>query len=125
MGIKVKGEAEIEAKIKELNFGVQRKARAALKSGAELFMKQLKGKTPVWAGEQRDPKHMVNDITSTGIKQNSGNLEIEIGYGTDTGRRVHFPNNGTSKQSPQHFVEETQAEARNAVLQEFLKHLKV
>lgn len=125
MGIKITGDAEMEAKVDALNYGVQRNARAALKSGATLFVKRLKEKTPVWSGEQSDPTHMVNDTTMTGIKQSGGELTIEVGYGKETGHRVHFPNSGTSRQSPQHFVEETQAEMHDRVLQEFFKFLKV
>lgn len=125
MGIKITGDAEMEAKVDALNYGVQRNARAALKSGANLFLNRLKEKTPIWTGEQTDSMHMVNDITSTSVKQDAGSLMVQIGYGKDTGHRVHFPNNGTSKQSPQHFVEETQAEMHDRILQEFLKFLKV
>lgn len=125
MGIKITGDAEMEAKVDALNYGVQKNARAALKSGANLFLNRLKEKTPIWKGEQTDSMHMVNDTTMTGIKQSGGELTIEVGYGKETGHRVHFPNSGTSRQSPQHFVEETQVEMHDRVLQEFFKFLKV
>lgn len=125
MGLKVTGAEQLEQKITELNYGVQKNARKALKAGTEIFVNQLKSNTPIWKQEQHDSFHMADDIKNTGVKQNGGDLTVQIGYGHNTGYRVHFPNNGTSRQSPQHFVEMTQAQTRDQILQEFLRWLKI
>lgn len=125
MGLKVTGAEQLEQKITELNYGVQKNARKALKAGTDIFVNQLKSNTPIWKQEQHDPFHMVDDIKNTGVKQNGGDLTVQIGYGHNTGYRVHFPNNGTSRQSPQHFVEMTQAQTQDQILQEFLRWLKI
>lgn len=121
----VTGDGDLLAKIQALDNGVQRNARAAIRDGAETFADALKTDTPVWSGETDDPTHMRDDIRATGVRDRGGILESDVGYGKDTGYRVHFPNNGTSKQSPQHFVEEVQERTRGKVLETFLSHLKV
>lgn len=121
----VSGEEDLLAKINALDLGVQKDARAAVVAGAEIFENALKANTPVWEGETDADEHMQDDITKTSVKQTTGELEVDVGYGQETGYRVHFPNSGTTKQSPQHFVEETQEKTRDAILAEFVRHLKV
>ncbi|QGG61795.1 hypothetical protein LB003_03645 [Loigolactobacillus bifermentans] len=113
------------AKIHALEMGVQKDARAAVKDGAEIFKDALQADTPVWSGETDAPEHMKDDIQATGVKTAGGTLTSDIGYGTTTGYRVHFPNSGTSKQDAQHFVEETQEHTRGPILAAFINHLKV
>lgn len=121
----VTGEADMLVKIQALNFGLQKNARAALRDGAEEFAASLRGGTPVWSGETDDSTHMRDDIQTSNVRDRGGNLEVDVGYGKETGYRVHFPNSGTSKQSPQHFVEETQQKMRQPILETFVSHLKV
>lgn len=121
----VTGEDDMLAKLNALEMGIQKDARAAVKEGANLFADALKTDTPVWDGETDAPVHMQDDIKATGVRDRGGELQSDVGYGKQTGYRVHFPNNGTSKQTPQHFVEETQEQMRDKVLETFLKHLKV
>lgn len=121
----VSGDADLLAKIQALNNGIQKDARAAIKDGADKFAEALRGDTPVWSGETKDPTHMRDDIKATGVRDRGGELQSDVGYGQETGYRVHFPNSGTSKQSPQHFVEETQEKMKDTILQTFISHLKV
>lgn len=121
----VTGDAELIDKIDALKYGIDRDARKAIREGADAFAEELRGETPVWSGEKADPKHMRDDIRATGVRDVDGELEAKVGYGKETGYRVHFPNSGTSRQDPQHFVEETQSKMRGKVVQIFLKHLKV
>lgn len=121
----VTGDADMIAKLNALELGVQRNARAAIKDGADKFATALRTDTPVWDGETDAPMHMRDDIRATSVRDVGGDLESDVGYGQETGPRVHFPDSGTSKQAPQHFVEETQDKMRDVVLQTFLTHLKV
>lgn len=121
----VSGDSDLLAKIEALDNGVQKDARAAIRDGAEIFANALKTDTPVWSGETDDPTHMRDDIQATGVRDRGGILESDVGYGQQTGFRVHFPNNGTAKQDPQHFVEETQEKTRDEILEAFVSHLKV
>ncbi|WP_338217941.1 HK97-gp10 family putative phage morphogenesis protein [Lacticaseibacillus salsurivasis] len=121
----VSGDSDLLAKIEALDNGMQKDARAAIRDGAEIFANALKTDTPVWSGETDDPTHMRDDIHATGVRDRGGILESDVGYGQQTGFRVHFPNNGTAKQDPQHFVEETQEKTRDEILEAFVSHLKV
>lgn len=121
----VTGDLDLLAKIEALDNGMQKDARAAIRDGAEIFTNALKTDTPVWSGETDDPTHMRDDIQATSVRDRGGILESDVGYGQQTGFRVHFPNNGTAKQDPQHFVEETQEKTRDEILKAFVSHLKV
>lgn len=125
MGLTLKGDQEMAAKIERLNYGVQRDARKALRDGAEVYEKALKANTPIYNGPDADNVHLADDTTHTGVSISTGDLTVEVGYGAKTGYYAHFPNFGTSKQDPQHFIEKTNEEAKQAVLEAFLKNLKV
>lgn len=124
MAVDIKGFADMQTALNALENGVQRDARGAVRDGAKVFADALKGDTPVWHDETDQPVHLADDIQVGGVSDKSGKVEAEVGYGKQTGYYAHFPNSGTSMQNPQHFIERTQATARDKVLAAMLTHLK-
>lgn len=108
-----------------LNHGYDRKARKAVREGAKLFGDQLKPNTPVSAVDHSGKEHLQDAVTVGNVSIASGEYEAKVGYDKIKGPIAHFPNSGTSKQDPQHFVEKTQEESREKVLQTFITNLKV
>ncbi|WP_057820038.1 HK97-gp10 family putative phage morphogenesis protein [Schleiferilactobacillus perolens] len=126
MGLKITGDDEMIAAIEELNFGVQKRAKKALVDGAEAYEKVLKAKTPEYvAGPNADNVHAADDVTHSSVSQTTGDLSVDVGYGPKSANYIRFPNWGTTKQDPQHFMEAAQEEATTPVLEAFLKNLKV
>lgn len=124
MGLTVTGDAELLAKLDQLQFGVAKNARAAVREGAQKFADKLKNNTPEWTGQTGMSGHLSQDIQLSGIRETSGETEVDVGYGKQTGYRAHFPNSGTSRQDPQHFIEKTQELMRPVVIATFISHLK-
>ncbi|MCH4170667.1 MAG: HK97 gp10 family phage protein [Lactobacillus sp.] len=121
----VTGDAEILLNIQKLSDGYDRKARKAVRAGAKTFGDQLKGNTPRSNEDRTGKVPLAQDVKVGSVTISSGEYEAQVGYGTEKGPIAHFPNSGTSKQSPQHFVEETQEQARAAVLMDFIENLRV
>jgi HK97 gp10 family phage protein len=120
----VKGEAELLLNLDKLTKGYDRRARKAVRDGANVFVNGLKQNTPV--GENDRPHtHLTDDIKHSNVSIATGQYSVDVGYGKEEGPIAHFPNSGTSKQDPQHFIEKTQAQERDAVLMEFIKNLKL
>lgn len=127
----VKGEAELLLNLDKLTKGYDRRARKAVRDGANVFVNGLKQNTPVGENDRPhthltdDIKHLTDDIKHSNVSIATGQYSVDVGYGKDEGPIAHFPNSGTSKQDPQHFIEKTQAQERDAVLMEFIKNLKL
>lgn len=121
----IQGEFELLANVDKLEKGFDRRARKAVKSGGELFLDELKKNTPVSNEDHSGLGPLVNHAKTSGVSIRTGNYSVSVGYDNIKGRIAHFPNSGTSKQDPQHFVEKTQAQTREKILQEFIKELKV
>ncbi|MDG5112785.1 HK97-gp10 family putative phage morphogenesis protein [Companilactobacillus pabuli] len=121
----VTGLEEILNNVQLLNHGYDRKARKAVREGAKLFGDQLKPNTPVSAVDHSGKEHLQDAVTVGNVSIASGEYEAKVGYDKIKGPIAHFPNSGTSKQDPQHFVEKTQEESREKVLQTFITNLKV
>lgn len=120
----IKGEAELLLNIDKLTKGYDKRARKAVRDGADVFVDGLKKNTPV-SDDDRPHTHLTNDIKKGNVSIKTGEYSVDVGYGKEEGPIAHFPNSGTSKQDPQHFIEETQAQERNAILMEFIKNLKL
>lgn len=121
----VTGAEELLNNIKVLKAGYDRKARKAVREGGKFFGKTLADDTPVSA-EDHSGKGPLRDHTKVGsVSLKTGEYEVPVGYDNVKGRIAHFPNSGTSKQDPQHFIEKTQDKTRNGVLDIFAKNLKV
>ena len=121
----VTGAEELLSNIQELQVGFDRKARKAVRQGAKYFGDELTSDTPV-SNEDHSGKGPLKDhvkVASVSVK--TGDYSADVGYDKVKGFIAHFPNSGTSKQDPQHFVEKTQDKTKDGVLQIFVDNLKV
>lgn len=121
----VTGEAELIANLEKLEKTEEKKARKAARDGAKVFQKTLKSNTPV-SSEDHSGMTPLREHTKKGnLKTNGGEYEVDVGYDRQKGYIAHFPNSGTSKQKPQHFVEKSQEESKTAILSKFVEDLQV
>lgn len=121
----VTGEAELIANLERLEKTEEKKARKATRDGAEVFQEKLKGNTPVSPVDHSGMTPLREHTKKGNLKTASGEYEIDVGYDKAKGWITHFPNSGTSKQKPQHFVEESQEESKTAILSKFVEDLQV
>lgn len=121
----VEGIDELLNNLTVLEAGYDRKARKAVREGAKVFGEQLTANTPV-STEDRTGKEPLKDSVKVGsVSIKTGEYEAPVGYDKVKGPIAHFPNSGTAKQSPQHFIEEAEEESRDKVLQKFKDNLKI
>lgn len=121
----VTGEAELIANLEKLEKTEEKKARKATRDGADVFQKKLKATTPV-SSEDHSGKTPLAEHTKKGnLKTSSGDYEIDVGYDKDKGWVAHFPDAGTAKQNPQHFVETARKLSKKEVLAKFVEDLQV
>lgn len=121
----VTGEAELMANLERLEKTEERKARKATRDGAKVFEERLKVNTPV-SNEDHSGKTPLREHTKRGnLKTTGGEFEVDVGYDKEKGYIAHFPNSGTSKQRPQHFIEKSQEESKTVVLAKFVEDLQV
>jgi len=121
----VEGDAEMILNVDKLVKGFDRKARKAVKAGGETFGDDLKGNTPVSAIDHSGKVPLAQNVIVSNVSIASGDYEVKVGYGREKGPIAHFPNSGTSKQDPQHFVEESQVQAKPKILKNFVENLRI
>ncbi|WP_431814583.1 HK97-gp10 family putative phage morphogenesis protein [Limosilactobacillus portuensis] len=121
----VTGEAELIANLEKLQKTEEKKARKATRDGANVFEEKLKNFTPV-SSEDHSGMTPLKDHTKKGnLKTTGGEYSIDVGYDKEKGWIAHFPNSGTSKQKPQHFVEKSQEQSKTEILAKFVEDLQV
>ena len=123
----VTGEAELIANLTKLEKTEEKKARKATRDGAKVFQEELRKWTPVASkGSDHSGKTPLKDHTKHGnLKTNGGDYSVDVGYDKDKGWIAHFPNAGTSKQHPQHFIEKARAQSKKEILAKYIEDLKV
>lgn len=121
----VEGEAQMLLSVTQLTEGYDRRARKAVRSGGQMFAEKLKSDTPVSDEDHSGLGPLANHVKVGSVSIKTGDYSVDVGYDSSKGRIAHFPNSGTSKQSPQHFIEKTQSKMREPILIEFIKDLKV
>ncbi|PKR84866.1 HK97-gp10 family putative phage morphogenesis protein [Heyndrickxia camelliae] len=82
----------------------------ALKEAGKRLAQRLRENTPV---DGKTDEHMRDDVRVSGVKDG----EVTVGFGKDTAWRAHFVEMGTIKQRPQGFIQRTEEEMRNEILQ--------
>lgn len=121
----VTGEDELIANLEKLQKTEEKKARKATRDGANVFEEKLKNFTPV-SSEDHSGMTPLKDHTKKGnLKTTGGEYSIDVGYDKEKGWIAHFPNSGTSKQKPQHFVEKSQEQSKTEILAKFVEDLQV
>jgi len=121
----VTGLEEMLNNVSMMDASYDRKARRAVKEGAGVFGEKLTSNTPVSDEDHSGKEPLRSSVKVGNVSIKTGEYEALVGYDKIKGPIAHFPNSGTSKQDPQHFVEETQEQSREAVLQAFIKNLQV
>jgi len=112
MSIKI-DTSSIDRALKNMdNQGKKARDKALKKAGNEIA-NRLKDNTPV-DPRDRNKKHMKDDIVVSGVDQYG---EVTIGFGKETYWRARFVELGTIKQRPQHFIENTEQEMRDKVME--------
>ena len=118
----VTGEKEILANLLKHKQYVEKNSRKAVRNGAEAFREVLVSNTPV---SSTDGEHLRDHTKKSNLKSSTGVFQQDNGYDKETGWRAHFPNSGTVKQKPQHFIEKSREQAVGKVRREFIEALKV
>lgn len=121
----VTGLEEMLSGVAQLEKGFDRRARKAVREGAKVVGDDLTANTPVSDEDHSGKGPLAEHVTVSSVSVLTGDYTAKVGYDQVKGRIAHFPNSGTSKQDPQHFVEKTQEQSREKVLQTFISNLKV
>lgn len=121
----VTGENELIANLEHLEKTEEKKARKATRDGAKVFEDKLKANTPV-SPEDHSGMTPLREHTKKGnLKTAAGEYQVDVGYDKKKGWVAHFPNAGTAKQRPQHFIEKSQEESKKDILGKFVEDLQV
>lgn len=121
----VTGENELIANLEHLEKAEEKKARKATRDGAKVFENKLKANTPV-SPEDHSGMTPLREHTKRGnLKTAAGEYQVDVGYDKKKGWVAHFPNAGTAKQRPQHFIEKSQEESKKDILGKFVEDLQV
>lgn len=119
------GENELIANLEHLEKTEEKKARKATRDGAKVFEDKLKANTPV-SPEDHSGMTSLREHTKKGnLKTAAGEYQVDVGYDKKKGWVAHFPNAGTAKQRPQHFIEKSQEESKKDILGKFVEDLQV
>lgn len=121
----VTGEAELIANLERLEKTEERKARKATRDGAKVFRDRLKDNTPVSPVDHSGMTPLAEHTKLGNLKTADGEYSVDVGYDKEKGWIAHFPNSGTAKQRPQHFIEKSQEQAKDKVLSKFVEDLRV
>lgn len=110
---------EILANITKLQVQNKRAARDAVGEGAEKFAENLESNTPIDDGD------LAGDVQISNFKGGAhGTIEKDVGYGTSTGYRVKYPDDGTIHQRPQNFKEKTIEQSTGQIKEIFAKKIQ-
>lgn len=118
MGVEVDTNS-IDQELKKLAATKSKIRNSGLKKAAEVLAERLKENTPKSAerrnkdGEVIDHKHMKDDIAVSSVDRGG---EIIIGFGKSTYWRVHFIETGTIKIRPKAFIQRTEEEMKQEVM---------
>lgn len=112
MSIKI-DTSSIDRALKNMGSQEKKVRNKALKKAGNELASRLRDNTPI---DPRDSnkKHMKDDIVVSDVDQYG---EVTIGFGKETYWRAHFVELGTIKQRPQHFIENTEQEMRDKVME--------
>jgi len=123
--ITVTGLEEMLNGVHQMEKGFDRRARKAVRAGGKIVGDDLTSNTPVSGEDHSGKGPLKNHVKVGNVSVKTGDYTVDVGYDKTKGFIAHFPNSGTSKQTPQHFVEKTQEQSRDKVLQAFINNLKV
>ncbi|MQS52170.1 HK97-gp10 family putative phage morphogenesis protein [Companilactobacillus mishanensis] len=122
----VTGIEEMLEKAEMLDEHFKKHGRAAVREGGKAFKEKLAENTPV-SDVDHSGKGPLKAHTKMGsvTRNTHDEFTVKVGYDKQKGTIARFPNFGTSKQDPQHFIEETQDQTREQILQIFKEHLEL
>lgn len=112
MSVKITGARAIEENLRKLVIKEKQVRNRALKKAANEVAKQLEMNTP--SGTSHGGTHLKDDVQVSSPTEDG---HITVGFGKETGWRAHFVEMGTMKQPPQGFIQRTEEQMQNKVLE--------
>lgn len=116
MSIEFSGLNELDKNLRKLAVSEKKIRNRAIRKAGEAFAERLERNTPVDRETERKGSHvhMKDDVQISGVNQDG---IISVGYGKETHWRVHFAETGTIKQRPQGFMQQTEEEMQDRILE--------
>lgn len=112
--------SEAQIALKKIQKQLNKAEKRAVEEARDLIASKLKDNTPVWDGKKYNgsrgnymQEHAKDHVTYSKVKDGSA----EVGYDDDVAWRVHFLEFGTIKQLPQGFVQKTQIQIEQEVIE--------
>jgi HK97 gp10 family phage protein len=112
--------SEAQIALKKIQKQLNKAEKRAVEEARDLIASKLKANTPVWDGKKYNgsrgnymQEHAKDHVTYSKVKDGSA----EVGYDDDVAWRVHFLEFGTVKQLPQGFVQKTQIQIEQEVIE--------
>ncbi|MEZ0117817.1 UNVERIFIED_ORG: HK97 gp10 family phage protein [Heyndrickxia coagulans] len=109
----------IDKALKDMGKREKRARNTALKKAGEALADRLRQNTPI-DNDDKNKMHLKDDIIVSNVDKYG---EIKVGFGHETYWRAHFVELGTIKQRPQHFIEQTEQEMQDKIMEIIQKEL--
>ena len=108
--------SDVTKGLKKVQQSIRKAEKEALKEAANHVANQLEKNTP----KSKDGKdHAKDHVIQSGVKDGMA----EVGFDKEVGWRMHFVEFGTIKQRPQGFVQKTQSQVEQEVIEIITKAL--
>lgn len=108
--------SEVDKGLKKIQKSIRKAEKEAITEATKVVAKQLEKNTP----KSKDGKdHAKNHVIQSGVKDGMA----EVGFDKEVGWRMHFVEFGTIKQRPQGFVQKTQSQVEQEVIEIITKAL--
>lgn len=112
--------SEAQIALKKVQKQLNKAEKRAVEEARDLIVSKLKANTPVWDGKKYNgkrgnymQKHAKDHVTYSKVKEGSA----EVGFDDDVAWRVHFIEFGTVRQLPKGFVQKTQIQIEQEVIE--------
>ena len=108
--------SEVTNGIKKVQQSIRKAEKEAITEATKLVANQLEKNTPK---SKEGTDHAKNHVVKSGVKDGMA----EVGFDKDIAWRIHFIEFGTIKQRPQGFVQKTQTQVEQEVVEIITKAL--
>ncbi|MEC1663350.1 HK97-gp10 family putative phage morphogenesis protein [Bacillus halotolerans] len=110
----LQGLAETEKALDKLARRSTKAKKIAVLEGGKIFAEGLERNTPPGRNSKHNP-HMKDNVVYSKPRED-GEVYVSVGYSKETASRMHFSNFGTIKQPPQHYMERTENQYAQEVM---------
>lgn len=108
--------SDVTKGLKKVQQSIRKAEKEALKEAANHVANELEKNTPK---SKEGTDHAKNHVVKSGVKDGMA----EVGFDKDVAWRIHFIEFGTIKQRPQGFVQKTQTQVEQEVVEIITKAL--